>query len=417
MLRVGTTGQGSNDSRWGTWWAKVDVSAGPGDLIISEFRLRGPAGQEDEFVELYNATDSSIIVASSDGSAGFGVSDGTLRCTIPNGTTIPARGHFLCANDSPSGYSLGGYAAPDATWNTDIPDNVGIGLFSSTTDFSAATKLDAVGSTSEGNAIFKEGAGLPPFVHLAFNTEHSWYRSYCPGNTAVFGTALGCSPGSGGRPKDSNANENDFVFVDTVALCPFGICSTPATAQRLGAPGPENLLSPIDRNSGFGVVLLDVSVGGSAPPNRVRDLTMDPPNNSSFGTLDVRRRVVNNTGAPVTRLRFRVIDITTFPPTSGFADLRARSSTLVVVSGVNDSATCLAANGVATTPCTVNVQGTTLETPPTQTFGGAFNSSISAGTVTLGTPIAPGASINVRFLLGIQQTGSFRFFLNVEALP
>ncbi|MCM3905370.1 MAG: hypothetical protein ND866_27045 [Pyrinomonadaceae bacterium] len=38
-------------------------------------------------------------------------------------------------------------------------------------------------------------------------------------------------------------------------------------------------------------------------------------------------------------------------------------------------------------------------------------------TVTLGTPIANGASINVRFLLGIQQTGSFKIFVNVEALP
>jgi hypothetical protein len=42
---------------------------------------------------------------------------------------------------------------------------------------------------------------------------------------------------------------------------------------------------------------------------------------------------------------------------------------------------------------------------------------MSAGTVTLGTPVANGASIDLRFLLGIQQTGSFKFFVNVEALP
>ncbi len=119
----------------------------------------------------------------------------------------------------------------------------------------------------------------------------------------------------------------------------------------------------------------------------------------------------------MTRLRFRVIDITTFPAPSGFADLRPRTSTLVVVSGINDAATCLASNGVATTPCTVNVQGSTLETPPSQPNGGGFNSSLSAGTVTLGTPLANGASLNLRFLLGIQQTGSFKFYINVEALP
>ncbi|HEX7315753.1 MAG TPA: hypothetical protein VF297_17680, partial [Pyrinomonadaceae bacterium] len=96
--------------------------------------------------------------------------------------------------------------------------------------------------------------------------------------------------------------------------------------------------------------------------------------------------------------------------------LRPRTSTLVVVSGINDSGTCLASNGVATTPCTVNVQGTTLEQPPSQPNGGGFNSSLSAGTITLGTPLANGASVNVRFLLGIQQTGTFKFFINIEAL-
>jgi hypothetical protein len=80
---------------------------------------------------------------------------------------------------------------------------------------------------------------------------------------------------------------------------------------------------------------------------------------------------------------------------------------------VNDAGTC-APNPA---PCSITVEGTTLEQPPLQLNGGAFNSSHSAGTISLATPLAPGASINVRFLLGVQQTGSFRFFLNVEALP
>jgi len=42
---------------------------------------------------------------------------------------------------------------------------------------------------------------------------------------------------------------------------------------------------------------------------------------------------------------------------------------------------------------------------------------MSSGTVTLATPLANGASLDVRFLLGIQQTGSFKFLVNVEALP
>ena len=83
---------------------------------------------------------------------------------------------------------------------------------------------------------------------------------------------------------------------------------------------------------------------------------------------------------------------------------------------VNDSTTCAAA-GAGPAPCTINVQGTTLETPPAQANGGAYNSTLAAGTVTLGTPLAAGASINLQFLLGVQATGSFRFVFNVEALP
>ena len=64
----------------------------------------------------------------------------------------------------------------------------------------------------------------------------------------------------------------------------------------------------------------------------------------------------------------------------------------------------------------VTVLGTTLEQPPNQPNGGGFNSSLSSDTVTLQTPLASGDSINVHFLLGIQQTGSFKFYINVEIL-
>ena len=102
---------------------------------------------------------------------------------------------------------------------------------------------------------------------------------------------------------------------------------------------------------------------------------------------------------------------------SGFADLRPRTSSAVVVAGINDGVTCAATGAPATPPCTATVQGTTLEQPPSQPNGGGFNSSMGAGTVTLGTPLANGASIDIRFLLGIQQTGNFRIYLNIEALP
>src|SRR6185295_13194183 len=110
-------------------------------------------------------------------------------------------------------------------------------------------------------------------------------------------------------------------------------------------------------------------------------------------------------------------DVTTFPAPSGIADLRSRTSGAIVVAGINDSVTCAATGAPATPPCTATVKGTTLEQPPSQPNGGGFNTTLSAGTVTLGTPLANGASINLQFLFGIQQTGNFKVFLNVEVLP
>jgi hypothetical protein len=93
--------------------------------------------------------------------------------------------------------------------------------------------------------------------------------------------------------------------------------------------------------------------------------------------------------------------MTTTPVPALTADLRAINSTSVVV--IN--------------PCgpNVTVQGTTLETPPAQGIGGGLNSALAAGTVTLSAPLAPGASIDLQFLLGVNVGGNFRFFIIVEA--
>ena len=383
------------------------ASATAGQLVISEFRVRGPNGANDEFVEIYNKSGADHTVSDSGAGTGYAVaaSNGVARCVIPNGTVIPNKGHYLCTNSV--AYSLGGNATGNATYTTDIPDNAGIALFNTSVpaNFNLANRLDAVGSTSEANTLYKEGTGYPALT--PFSIDYSFRRDDCGKQGSI--TIMGNCP-SGGAVVDTNNNASDFYFVDTNG-------TSAGAGQRLGAPGPENLASPINRTASFGLLLLDSTISAASPPNRVRNFTSDPPNNSTFGTLDIRRRVVNNTGASVTRLRFRVIDITTFPAPSGIADLRTRTSTLVVVSGINDAATCLASNGVATTPCTINVQGTTLEQPPSQPNGGAFGSTYSAGTVTLGTPLANGASINVRFLLGIQQTGNFKYYVNIEALP
>src|SRR5262249_55908983 len=149
-----------------------------------------------------------------------------------------------------------------------------------------------------------------------------------------------------------------------------------------------NLSSPIERNAVFPVTLLDPCVAASLSPNRVRDIGV--PGTNDHGTLEIRRTITNSTGANVTRLRFRIIDITTFRVTGfGVADLRALTSSDIVVTV--DRPPC----GSGTSDITV--RGTTLEQPPSQELnGGGFNSSLSANTITLATPLANGESIDVR---------------------
>lgn len=376
-----------------------------GPLVISEFRVRGPNGANDEFIEIHNPSDTAHTVSATSGT-GYGVaaSDGTVRFTIPNGTVIPARGHFLGVNSV--GFSLASYpagsgttATGDATYTTDISDNAGIALFTTNVpgDFALGTRMDAVGSTSEANTLYKEGTGYPALT--PFSIDYSFYRDAC-GKSGSITTAGACT--QGGVPTDTDNNAADFIFVDTNG-------TSAGAGQRLGAPGPANLSSPVTRGTALGVAPLDTCPNYNAPPNIVRDYTSDPANNSTFGTLDLRFTFTNSTGVDLTRLRFRIVDLTTFPAPSGTADLRPRTSTSVVVTV--DRAPCESGTS------NVTVNGTTLEQPPSQPNGSGFNGSLSVGAVSIGNPLTNGSSIDVRFLLGLQQIGNFKFGIVPEGEP
>jgi hypothetical protein len=105
----------------------------------------------------------------------------------------------------------------------------------------------------------------------------------------------------------------------------------------------------------------------------------------------------------LTRLRFRIVDLTTRGnQTAGQADLRLLTSSDRDVTNSGEQAVVL--------------RGVTLNQSGSQPEGGGLNSTLTAGAVTLGTPLAPNASINIEFRLGVQQNGGFRFFVNVEAI-
>ena len=374
----------------------------PKTLVISEFRLRGPSGVGDEFIEVQNISAGIITITDSGTGTGFAIaaSDGVARCVIPNNTVIPRFGHFLCVGPT---YSIGAYpagagttATGDATYATEIADNAGIALFTTSVpgNFAAGQLVDAVGSTSEANTLYREGVGYAALT--PFSIDYSFYRNLSTGSISTFALTT-ATPGVS---EDTDDNATDFVFVDTNG-------TSAGAGQRLGAPGPENLSSPIP-NGALAVSLLDPCVDANTAPNAVFDGTSVPASNATFGTLDIRRTITNNTGGPVTRLRLRVADQRTFPAPSGFADLRDRTAT--ATTATVDRAPC----GTGTSSITVN--GTTLETPPNAPNGSAFNSSLGVGVVTLGTPLAAGASVDVRLFFGIQQTGKNSVRVIAEAL-
>ena len=365
--------------------------AAAGQVLVSEFRIDGPQGSDDEFVELYNNTDQPLTVWANDGSAGWALVSvtapgGALAAltVIPNGTTLPARGHYLYT--PARGYSLLTYgganrAVADATGGgiythaSDAPF-AGLAIFgtSNPAGWTAGNRLDAIGGT-QSSTLMREGTGCAQNFDFASDAQYSWVRRL-----------------ASGLPQDTNDNAADFVLVSVKGAVLGGIAST------LGAPGPENSSSHIQRNAQIKAALVDPGTASTSAPNRVRDTT--PVTNGNLGTLIIRRKFKNSTGAPVTALRFRIVDITTAPAPAGTADLRALTSSDVTIT-------------VSGNP--VTVKGTTLEQPPTQAAGGGLNSSL---TVALpGGALASGATVNVQIVLGVQQGGSFRFLINVEALP
>jgi hypothetical protein len=388
---------------WETWWALVrpgDVAPSTsGNLIISEFRLRGPQGARDEFVELYNPGSTPIVVRAADNSEGWALAFSNTAgavtgvAVIPNGTVISAKGHFLIC-DNPDGangptvvYSLNAYpgltnpgilvrgADSDTGWSFDLADNGGLAIFKTSTvaNFAAGNRMDSVGFSGVPAGLFKEGAGLAP---LAVSTDQ----------VTIFRDL------QTGTPKDTEDNASDFLFASTVG-------TDRGLGSRLGAPGPQNLDGPIfSVGSTLTSSLVAPCAAGNLSPNVVRDFTTVA--NGAFGTLDVRQRFTNNTGGNITRLRFRVTDISTLP---SVADLRPLTSPDLSVAN----------------PCgpALAVKGTSLETPPVQAMGGGYNSSLSAASVTNATPLAAGASVDLRFLLGVQRAGTGRFCVIAETLP
>ncbi|MFL6337316.1 MAG: DUF4214 domain-containing protein [Pyrinomonadaceae bacterium] len=380
-------------------------AAGLGTVIISEFRFHGPAppagpypyanGGHDEFIELYNNTDSALIMNTPDGSKGWSLvaADGTVIVVLQNGFTLRPRGHYLFVLfDQGGGYELSHYASLDAAYSFDNPDDGGVALFRTNdpANFTPENRVDAVGFNTVPSQLFREGAGLLPIGNA--DGEYSFVRKF-----------------KDGRPQDTNDNVNDFVFVSTTG-------GSYGSAQSvLGAPGPENagfawtslsVASPIARKD-VAESLIEPGASASDAPNAVRCLTCVGLH-APLGTLSLRRRFTNNSNQTLTTLRFRVTDITTLN-SPGYA-LGGAQADLRLINSSDDTVSPATTSGVT------SVKGTTLDEPPDQAFGGGgLNTSVRVALPDDG--LKPGQSVNVQFLLGVMQWGTYRFAVIPEALP
>ncbi|MBV9468796.1 MAG: lamin tail domain-containing protein, partial [Abitibacteriaceae bacterium] len=332
--------------------------------IISEFRLRGPGGPTDEYVELANTTTGPLNIGGWTLQYPTAVG-GTTVVTIPTNTTIPKGGHLLLVG---SGYSLGSYATKDLDLPSDIPDGAGVLLNN------GRIRQDAVGFAGASTS-YRTGNGI--VASIVGNGQNAFMRK------------------QNGTPYvNSGDNANDFDFVAVTGGVVDG------AAAKLGAPGPKSLSSPLLHNDILSAVALPV----------FRDTTAVG-TNATYGTMSVRYKVTNNGSQTLTRLRFRAVMLPaggaisggTWQTNNGTADLRLLTS----------ADTTATINGVS-----VPVKGSSLEEPPTQSNGGGLNSSMSLDLSGLsGGGLAPGASVNVQFNFGVVVKGTYRAVLNMEGLP
>ena len=156
-------------------------------IVISEFRVRGPSGGNDEFIELWNKSPNNVAIG------GWKIrgsnSSGTVgdRATITGGVVLGPGCYYLLTNSAAGGYS--GSVPGDQTYSTGITDDGGIAL-----TLSDNTVVDQVGM-STGSA-FKEGT---PLANLGTSNQN---RSYERKPGGINGSSL-----------DTDNNAGDFQLI------------------------------------------------------------------------------------------------------------------------------------------------------------------------------------------------------------
>jgi hypothetical protein len=158
-------------------------------VVISEFRVRGPNGGSDEFVELFNLSSSPVDISGWKLRGSNAAGTIGTRATVPAGVVLDPGCHYLFTNSSTSGGPYSGPVPGDQTYATGITDDGGLAITLPTD-----VVVDQVGLSS--GSAFKEGT---PLASLGSSNQNRGYERK-PGGAAGSGT-------------DTDDNAADFQLV------------------------------------------------------------------------------------------------------------------------------------------------------------------------------------------------------------
>ena len=284
--------------------AAAAIPALAADLTISDFRVRGPSGGNDEFVELHNGSASPLDLS---GYQLFGSNDsGTtgIRSTLPAGSTIAPGCFLLLVNGASSGYS--GTVAGDVIYKTGITDTGGLALQNSSGNI-----VDQVG-LSDGSA-YGEG------TRLASRGSTNEDSSYARVSNAA------------GNVQDTDNNAADFKL-----QTPSQPHNRASTCSNLGLSVSVADTAVKEGDSGSTALVFALSLTQPAPDGvHVRVVTSDGSAKVADGDYDALDQVVEfPVGATSQTVTVTVHGDSTVEPDEDFAiHLAEPSSGLSIATG------------------------------------------------------------------------------------
>jgi len=183
------------------------------NILISEFRTRGPNGGSDEFVEIWNNSAATVNIGSYTLRASNSAGTTGVRATVPVGTLLGPGCHYLFTNNSATGGPYSGAVPGNVTYATGIADDGGIAILNA-----AAVILDQAGMSA--GSTYKEGTVL---AQTMTNLNQSYERK--PG-------------GGSGNSLDTDNNLNDFLYhnasSDPQNASSTCLAATPTLSQTWG---------------------------------------------------------------------------------------------------------------------------------------------------------------------------------------